>query len=165
MFDGRFLEAMKLAGREFEERVVYYGKVWYSARSLIKQAIDEKEKTHPSGVMIELSGAGQPWRDHLFALERLMNMEGVIKYVIFTQDDAWRIVAVPIEPKSFILRCPLHADWRGLRDEELAKKSGIPDAKFVHATGFIGGALTRKGVIEMGSKTLQSSLSPNGDSI
>ena len=29
--------------------------------------------------------------------------------------------------------------WRGLRDNELSEKSGIPGCIFVHASGFIGG--------------------------
>jgi len=42
--------------------------------------------------------------------------------------------------ETFDLRMPLHADWRGLRDEELAKVCGLDDVIFVHANGFIGGA-------------------------
>jgi len=45
-------------------------------------------------------------------------------------------------------------EWRGLRDEELSKKSGIPGCIFVHATGFIGGNKTEEGVLEMARRCL-----------
>lgn len=44
--------------------------------------------------------------------------------------------------------------WRGLRDEELSKVSGIPGCVFVHASGFIGGNATYEGVLEMAKKAV-----------
>lgn len=51
----------------------------------------------------------------------------------------WRIQAVPISPESFESRKALPEVWRGLRDEELSKASGINGGIFIHASGFIGG--------------------------
>lgn len=44
-----------------------------------------------------------------------------------------RIVAVPVEPDSFVSRKPLPKAWRGLRDEELSKLLGLPGCVFVRA--------------------------------
>lgn len=46
------------------------------------------------------------------------------------------------------------AAWRGLRDEKLSEVAGIPGCVFVHASGFIGGAVTYEGVLEMARKSL-----------
>ena len=46
-------------------------------------------------------------------------------------------------------------EWRGVRDEELSKLSGIPGCIFVHASGFIGGNETYEGALEMARRTLQ----------
>ena len=62
---------------------------------------------------------------------------------------------VPPHSGSFDMRVPLKADWRGLRDKELAKESGCDDAIFVHATGFIGGAKSRESVIKMAELSLE----------
>ena len=66
------------------------------------------------------------------------------------QDNAgkFRVQAVNV-PGSFESRKPLPLAWRGVRDEELSKKSGIPGCIFVHASGFIGGNATYEGALEM----------------
>lgn len=39
---------------------------------------------------------------------------------------------------------PLKAEWRGIKDmEKLVQVSGIKDIDFVHANGFIGGAISK----------------------
>lgn len=53
---------------------------------------------------------------------------------------------------NFYTRLSIIEEWRGLRDEELSVKSGIPDCVFVHATGFIGGNKTQKGVLDMAKR-------------
>jgi uncharacterized UPF0160 family protein len=53
----------------------------------------------------------------------------------------WRIQAVPVDSESFESRKALPEVWRGLRDDVLSTTSGIPGGVFVHASGFIGGAI------------------------
>lgn len=52
-------------------------------------------------------------------------------------------------------RLGLLEEWRGIRDEELSKLSGIPGCIFVHASGFIGGNINREGALEMARVTLR----------
>uniref|UniRef100_T1KBY3 Uncharacterized protein n=1 Tax=Tetranychus urticae TaxID=32264 RepID=T1KBY3_TETUR len=86
-----------------------------------------------------------------------MDIVGEIKFAIFQDlSKDWRVCCVPIFAKSFTLRTTLHIEWRGLRDEKLSQVSDIPDCIFVHATGFIGGARTRKACAKMAAKTLDS---------
>lgn len=56
----------------------------------------------PSGEIIELVNGGCPWKEHLFDLEGSLNLEGVIKFVLYTdQNKNWRVQCVSISPFSF----------------------------------------------------------------
>lgn len=56
----------------------------------------------------------------------------------------------------FFFRLGIREEWRGVRDEELSKLSGIPGCIFVHASGFIGGNETYEGVLEMARQSLKT---------
>jgi uncharacterized UPF0160 family protein len=62
-------------------------------------------------------------------------------YVVYPDElgGNWRIQAVPLSVDSFESRKALPEAWRGVRDDDLAAKSGVPGGIFVHASGFIGG--------------------------
>ena len=63
----------------------------------------------------------------------------------------WRIQAVAAKEGSFELRRGLKEEWRGIKDmEKLVAVSGIADIDFVHANGFIGGAVSHESAIKMG---------------
>ena len=51
-------------------------------------------------------------------------------------------------------RLNLLESWKGLRDDELSKVSGIEGCIFVHSNMFIGGNKTREGAMEMARKSL-----------
>jgi len=59
------------------------------------------------------------------------------------------VQAVAVAPDRFESRKALPAQWRGLRDDELSKESGIPGCVFVHMSGFIGGNQTYEGALAM----------------
>lgn len=152
----RFYQAYDLVGKEFEEVVNYYSQVWWPAYSIVSEAILNRYKVHTSGEIIELSASGCPWSHHLFELENKLGLEASIKYVIFRGDrDNWRVQCVPLTVENYICRIFLLEEWRGLRDEELSKVSGIDGCIFVHSTGFIGGNKTRNGALEMAIKSLE----------
>ena len=65
-----------------------------------------------------------------------------------------RIKAVAKEKDSFESRKALPQEWRGIRDDELSKVTGIPGCVFVHASGFIGGNKTFEGALELAQKAL-----------
>jgi uncharacterized UPF0160 family protein len=59
---------------------------------------------------------------------------------------------------KFDLSCPVHGsgqafenrlslpeEWRGVRDQELEAVTKIPESRFCHVAGFIGGASTYEG--------------------
>jgi len=84
-------------------------------------------------------------QEHLFELEVDDTVPDVQPnqaiYVVYPDETAgsWRVQAVPVSPESFESRKALPEAWRGLRDEELSKASGIEGSIFIHASGFIGG--------------------------
>lgn len=151
-----FHVAMDLVGREFMEKIHYFTKSLWPAWELVKEAIMNRSSTHESEEIIELKKIC-PWKDHLFNIETELNIRGLIKFVIFRNSEAWRVQAVPVSPKSFELRLPLHEKWLGLRDNALSAASGISDCIFVHSSGFIGGNKSREGALEMAIKTIKLS--------
>jgi len=87
-----------------------------------------------------------PWKQHLFDIEEETQISENAKalYAIFPDEAGqWRVQAIPIDPDSFDSRKPLPEPWRGLRDQALSDISGVPGCVFVHASGFIGGNLTK----------------------
>ena len=63
--------------------------------------------------------------------------------------------AVAKSPDSFESRKPLPAQWRGLRDDDLSRESGIPGCVFVHMSGFIGGNQSFEGALAMAGAALK----------
>ncbi|XP_070565461.1 MYG1 protein C27H6.8-like [Ptychodera flava] len=155
--EARFQKAMSMVGSELLDKVNFYHKCWWPARSLVEEAIKKRHEVDKSGEIIVLEQGGCPWKDHLFDLEVEMNVETPIKYVLYTdQNDNWRVQCVPIRSDSFENRLSLHEEWRGIRDDKLSELSGIDGCIFVHASGFIGGNKTREGALQMARKTLEN---------
>lgn len=150
--DGLFQNAKEYVGKEFEDKVTYYGTVWLPARSLVENAVKNRFNVSASGDVIELERPC-PWQEHLTQVENELGIQ--IKYVLFEGGPGdFRIMCVPVKTGSFVLRKPLVKKWFGERDEELEKLSGIEGIKFCHATGFIGGHKTRDGTLKMAELSL-----------
>ena len=60
-----------------------------------------------------------------------------------------------MSPDRFESRKPLPLQWRGLRDDELSRVSGIPGGVFVHMSGFIGGNQNFEGALAMARAALK----------
>ena len=56
----------------------------------------------PSGEIIEFERM-VPWKDHLFEIEKELNIDPTIKFVIF-KDNSYRVQGVPQKLGSFICR-------------------------------------------------------------
>jgi len=161
--DGEFNEeeafsaAQKYVGNEFESRVKSAATIWWPARKIVSDAITNRFNVDPSGQVIELE-KHCPWKDHFFKLEKELNIEEPILYVIFSDGYGnWRVQAVSLNNGSYICRLFLPEDWQGLRDEELCTVAQIEGCVFVHHTGFIGGNKTRDGALEMALNSIELS--------
>lgn len=108
--------------------------------------------------------------DHLMILDQFAPWQGVVTsqsrsnpkaqdlwYVISPAlRGGWNIQCVldnPAERTSY--RHPLPENWYGLRGEDLQKASGVADARFCHPSGFLAGADSQEGVMEMAAIALQ----------
>ncbi|KAJ1570038.1 hypothetical protein HK096_004831 [Nowakowskiella sp. JEL0078] len=154
--DERFGRAVELTGTEFVEKVRYLGLSWLPARSLVEEALANRFDVDPSGLII-LFDQFAPWKQHLHQLEEETNISEAHKplYVLYPDESGkWRIQAVPKTPDSFESRKALPDPWRGLRDDILSNATGIPGCVFIHASGFIGGATTKEGVLSLAQKAI-----------
>lgn len=53
------------------------------------------------------------------------------------------------------MRKGIKEEWRGIKDQEkLVNLSGIADIDFVHASGFIGGAVSKQSAIKMAEMSI-----------
>lgn len=56
----------------------------------------------PSGEVVLFSQGGCPWKEHLFAFEKELNVETPIKFVLYTdQNGQWRVQCVPTGLNNF----------------------------------------------------------------
>ncbi|KAI0757011.1 GAMM1 protein [Daedaleopsis nitida] len=150
--DAKFLQASALVGTEFLSRLDYYANAWLPARDLVVDALEKRKQVDQNGRII-LFEQFAPWKEHLFELEAALGIPEAEKplYVLYPDETGgnWRIQAVPVAPESFDSRKALPEQWRGVRDEELSKLSGVEGCIFVHASGFIGGNKTKEGVLRL----------------
>ncbi|XP_029008178.1 UPF0160 protein MYG1, mitochondrial [Betta splendens] len=152
-----FKKALEMVGVEFLDRLNFYQSAWLPARAVVEEAVKQRHQVDPSGEVVVFSQGGCPWKEHLFDLEKDLQVETPIKFVIYPdQNGHWRVQCVPAGPNTFENRLSLPEEWRGVRDEALSDLSGIKGCIFVHASGFIGGNKTQEGVLEMARRTLQA---------
>lgn len=154
-FDRAFQSSSELMGKVFLNLVENYGKSWIPAKRLVQEAFDKRFEVDKSGEIIILERFC-PWKEHLYAIEKDANAQGVTKFVLFSDSSGkWRVSTVAVSSGSFDFRLGLLESWRGLRDEELSKASGVDGCIFVHASGFIGGAQSEKAVLELARISLK----------
>jgi uncharacterized UPF0160 family protein len=158
--DEKFLTASARIGEEFDRDLEYYTRSWLPAREIVEGAFKGRKEIDPTGRILVFMGQMVPWKDHLYTLEEAEGEnEQKVLYVLYPEkpapDSKWRIQAVPLTKDSFQSRKPLPEAWRGVRDEELSEKTGIPGGVFVHAAGFIGGNKTFEGALAMAKKALE----------
>jgi len=154
----RFEKAMAMVGAEILDRVDFYKTSWLPARAVVMKAVKSRNEIDGSGEIMCFTEGGCPWKDHLFTLEEELGLSPPVKYALFADSNgAWRVQCVPLKLGSFENRLSLPEEWRGVRDEELSTKSGIPGCIFVHASGFIGGNKTYEGALAMARAALKLS--------
>ena len=157
--DARFLKASELMGKVFMRKLKGSHRSWLPSRKIVEGAFLSRKKHHPNGKIMVFESGGCPWKDHLYTFESENPGEEPVIYVLYpesrTEGSKWRIQAVGVSKDSFESRKALPAAWRGLRDRELDRESGIEGCVFVHAGGFIGGNKTKEGAMEMARRGLE----------
>jgi uncharacterized UPF0160 family protein len=165
--DARFLQASQLMGTVFLRKLYSASTAWLPAREIVRKARNERSQVHPSGAIMVLPKPGVPWKDHLYTLEdeSPSSPESLPKvlYVLYPEAEItepagpqpkWRVQCVSVSKDSFENRRGLKEEWRGLRDDELSRTSGIEGCVFVHASGFVGGNGTFEGARRMAVESM-----------
>uniref|UniRef100_A0A7S3N8K1 Uncharacterized protein n=1 Tax=Euplotes harpa TaxID=151035 RepID=A0A7S3N8K1_9SPIT len=147
--DKPFQKALGVTEDEFLAQIYAKLKIVRPAYNVVLNAFENREEFHESGQVIYLKQVC-PWKSHLYKIEEETKNEGLIKFTIFQAPDGmYRVQAVSVSQQAFENRISLHEDWRGKRDEELQKIAGLDSLRFVHHSGFIGGAGTLADAIKM----------------
>jgi len=97
------------------------------------------------GRILVLRESGMPWFD--VVCKELPE----VLFVVYpdSADQQYQLRTVPVTPDSFTARKDLPRAWAGLRNEDLAKVTGVADAVFCHNSVFIGGARSLEGTLQM----------------
>uniref|UniRef100_A0A8C6TAS5 Chromosome 12 open reading frame 10 n=1 Tax=Neogobius melanostomus TaxID=47308 RepID=A0A8C6TAS5_9GOBI len=97
-----FKKALALVGEEFLDRLDFYKSSWLPARAVVQEAVKQRHKVDPSGEVMMFSQGGCPWKEHLFALEKELQVETPIKFILYPdQNGHWRIQCVPAGLNTF----------------------------------------------------------------
>ena len=155
--DELFTKAMVIAKEDFVYEVICKYVDKYIGLTIVKEALAKRKHVHHSGKIVHMETPCS-WKEALMKLEKSEPDEQQVLFVLYHDklDGNYRVQAVPVSQGSFELRCGLKEEWRGLRDEELEKTSGIPDAVFCHINGFIGVGKTFECVLEMAKQSIPS---------
>lgn len=98
---------------------------------------------------------GMPWQNAVHQADL------PVLYVIYPdKGTGYMVNCVPPEPGSYGQKLPLPEEWAGLRDQELAEVSGVPDAVFAHSARFVGGARSLEGTLSLARHALDIGLRP-----
>jgi uncharacterized UPF0160 family protein len=75
-------------------------------------------------------------------------------FVVYPANNVWHVSAVRDKPKTFINRKNFPAAWAGLRDAELQKVTGVPDAVFCHNKLFLVVSRSKEGAKALAEKAV-----------
>ena len=119
------------------------------AQEIVESAI-ERSQDH---IMVLEKFA--PWQEYIFASESGKAKE--IWIVVFPSNrGGYNFQVVPDSLGSFGQRKAVPNSWKGLSGEALQKETGVTDATFCHPAGFIGGAQTLDGALDLARKAVNS---------
>jgi uncharacterized UPF0160 family protein len=110
------------------------------SRDLVRAAVANRERPE----VVELPR----WMPYLEPLLEA-DPKGEVLFVVFPSNGAWNVNTVKLSTDTFDDRHSLPQEWAGLRNEDLAKASGVEDAVFCHMARFIAVASSREGAMRM----------------
>ena len=149
-----FLKAQELVQKEFMECVTnIYFKLLPSV-DICREMFNQRYQYNEQGRIMVLTEHCS-WKDCIMDLEdeeeRKTGERKEVWYVIsFTEGrNQWGCIATPIAPNSFDMRKPFPKPWRGLRDDDLTKVSGVEESVFTHNSGFLCCNKTFEGMLKM----------------
>ena len=119
------------------------------AEQIVEEAI-EKAEEH-----IMVLNQFVPWQEYIFSSTSPKANE--IQFVVFPSNrGGYNWQCVPDGLGSFGQRKSVPEEWKGLRDDDIQKVTGIDTATFCHPAGFIGGAETFADAYALAKKAVEA---------
>ncbi len=94
-----------------------------------------------------------PWEEIVLAYSEPLIV------IVPTSSGTWKAETTLVVAKSFERKIKFPESWAGLRDEELARVSGVSDAVFCHTGRFIAVAKSKEGALALAEHALSMSIS------
>ncbi len=145
-FDNQFMRMVPIAKdalRVFIIKSKQKEKIMKDARAAYEKAADKR---------VIVSNKYIPTRFEEFKMPKY------VEPLIFVYPDlrgGWSAKMVSMGGQTFETRISFPESWRGLRDDEMAKASGVPDAIFCHNSGFLAVAKSKEGALQLVRKTFR----------
>lgn len=142
--ENRFREAIAIA-RRFLDRAVAKKVSQLRSSDIVRQA-----PRLLGGKVLHLQEGGMPWT------RLVVDEMPEVLFVLYPDSDGnqYQLKTVPVEVGSFVARMDLPKSWAGLRDEDLAAVTGVPDSVFCHTNLFIAGAKSLEGATRLAELAL-----------
>jgi len=145
-----FLEACRMADHMLWRAVEYACSIIYG-RKIVDDRVEAAQTA--GSKIVELPSYIEEWR------ETIIKSGSEALYGVF-QDSLsgeWRVQAVPNSLDAMnSQRKPLPEAWRGLSGQALQEATGVEDAVFCHAGGFICGVKSKEGAMELARLAAES---------
>ena len=142
----RFKMGWDIAEQEFLYHVTKYANSYFLAYDIVENAIKKAVKENKVYIILDKYC---PWHKPLYEIEKKMKIENRFLYCVHPGNNKrWCSSAVNLNDHCMELRKPFPMEWRGKRKEELQKITGINDAEFVHASGFVSFWLLKDSAIK-----------------
>lgn len=148
--DSCFIKACEIASMILEREVEVAISSIYGQR-LVKEQIEATE-----GTIIIMDKFIGGWLEAVLTSDSPKAAN--LLYAVFPAVDGnWNVQAIPptIDDRM-AQRKAFPEGWRGLRDKELKKASGVETAVFCHAAGFFAVAETKEGAITLAEKAVNN---------
>ena len=123
------------------------------AKAKAQKIVEEAIETAEGHIMV--LDQFVPWQEYIFSSTN--PKAGEIQFVVFPSNrGGYNWQCVPDGIGSFGQRKPVPEEWKGLRDADIQKETGIKTATFCHPAGFIGGAETFADAYALAKKAVEA---------
>ena len=142
MYNESFYRLVPMA-QDFLEREIVKTKDFIEAESAVEEAY--KNATDKRIIML----------DRPYPFQEVLNKYPEPLYIITSRPNHdWKIEAIRNDPKNFANRKDFPRDWAGMRDADMARVSGVPDAVFCHNGLWLVVTKSKEGALAIAQKAL-----------
>lgn len=147
LVDERFGEVVAVCVR-YIERVIHQTQAQQQVKQAVKKAY--KESQDKRFIVLDTEYGRMP------ITIAVSEFSEVLYFVYPSNRAGWSVCASRVKLEGFESKKPFPESWRGLRDDQIARASGVEGAVFCHNSGFLCAAKTREAAIELARKALKA---------